>query len=201
MRASKRSGFTLVEAMVASVLSTVVMFVAVGAFLAGIGNWARGESWIDVQQQSRNGVRAVSDALREAMAVTVDSDGMGLHYRMPVTGSDGSFSVPMLWDGIDRRIYYEDGSLWVDDGATRHIAARNVITVDPFQTATNARTVVIEKGPYTAPAYRIFTADVSVNTRSVVVCLVTRSRGRGSETVHARHRETIFLRNVPSITR
>lgn len=192
---------TLVETVVASSISTMVLFVAISAYLAGIGNWARGESWIDVQQQSRNGVRAVSDALREAMAVTVDNDGMGLTYRLPVMTADGTISVPMVWDNVNRRIYYQDGSLWIDDGVNKYQAARNVVTVDPFLNATNARTVVIETGPYVAPSYKIFTSDGNAIPRSIVVCLVTRNRGRGAEMIHARHRETVFLRNVPSITK
>ncbi|MBS1707899.1 MAG: hypothetical protein JSS65_04165 [Armatimonadetes bacterium] len=195
------AGLSTVESLVASVITTMVLFTAVGAYLAGMGSWARGEAWIDVQQQSRNAVRSVSDELREAMYVTVDADGMGLSYRLPTKTVSGSFTVPLTWDGVNRRIYYSNGGLWVSDANTQVQVAKGVITMDPFLGADNARTVVIKSGTYTAPSYKIFVPDGNSTIRSITVCAVTRSRGKGAETIHARHRETVFLRNVPSITK
>ncbi|MBX3110643.1 MAG: hypothetical protein KF857_01425 [Fimbriimonadaceae bacterium] len=194
-------GLSIVESLVASVISSMVLFVAISAYLAGMGSWARGESWIDVQQQSRNSVRVVSDKLREAMAVLVDLDGMGLTYKLPAKDSSGAFVVPLTWDGVTRRIYYSNGNLYTQDGLTVNQVATGIITIDPFLGADNARTVVIKNGAYSAPSYKIFSTDGSVNPRSVIVCVVTKSRGKGAETIHARHRETIFLRNLPSITK
>lgn len=201
MRRRTLRGLSLVESLVASVTSTMVLFVALGAYLAGIGSWARGEAWIDVQQQSRNSVRVVSDKLREAMSVSVDADGMGLTYRLPAKDGAGAFTTPLTWDGVDRRIYYSNGTLYTKDGNVTNSVATGLISIDPFLGADNARSVVIKTGVYTAPSYKIFTSDGSTLPRSIVVCAVTKSRGKGSETIHARHRETIFLRNLPSITK
>lgn len=194
-------GLSLVESLVASVTSTMVLLVALGAYLAGLGSWARGEAWIDVQEQSRNSVRVVADKLREAMAVTVDNDGMGLTYRLPAKDVNGAFTTPLTWDGVDRRIYYSNGTMYTKDGDVTNSVATGLISVDPFLGADNARTVVIKTGTYSAPSYKIFTPDGSTLTRSIAICVVTRSRGKGAETIHARHRETIFLRNLPSITK
>jgi len=185
---SRRRGSTLFEVVISAGISTVVLFSAVSLFLSGAGTWARGQGKIDAETQSRQAVRVISDALREAMWVSVDGDGMGVTYRLPRKTVDGAFEVPIIWDGIDRRIELDgERILLTDDEGTRPIC-RHIRLTDPASTSG------------TAP-YQIFTPGPGAITRRLVVQVVTETNGARSEYVTGRKRETVFLRNIPELTR
>lgn len=183
-----RRAVTLVEVLVSASISSLVLFSAISIFLSGIGSWARGQGKIDAETQSRQAVRVVSDALREAMWVSVDADGMGLTYRLPRTEADGSFEVPVIWDGIDRRIAYASGKLNLTDASGTRTICRNIRLTDP-------------ESPGGTTLYRIFVPGPGSITRRLSVMVVTETNGARSERVVGRKRETVFLRNIPELTR
>lgn len=185
-RSSKRSGLTLVEVVVASLLSTMVIFSALSVYLAGMESWLRGSERINAETQSRQGVRMVSDYLREAMAVTVAADGRSLTYRLPQRDVAGDFVYPAMWDGVTRRLYFTNGTIRHDTGTSDRVIVRNVMTSDV--------------GGTTLP-YRIFTAGPGVITRQVTVQVVTRTNTDPTAKAFGRKREVIFLRNIPELTR
>ncbi|HAP41099.1 MAG TPA: hypothetical protein DCQ94_15275 [Nitrospira sp.] len=184
----RQRGVTLAEVMVSASISTVVLFSAITIFLSGISAWARGQGRMDAETQSRQAVRVVSDALREAMWVSVDADGMGLTYRLPRVDGDGAFEVPVIWDGIDRRIALTSGKLNLTDAAGTRTICRNIRLTDP-------------ESPGGLSTYRIFTPGPGSITRRLAVQVVTETNGARSEKVVGRKRETVFLRNIPELTR
>lgn len=204
-RNSRRSGFTLVEVVVGSIISFIVLSSAVALFLGVIGAWARGESMMDGDNDTRQIVRIASDELREAMWVSVDADGMGITYRKPRKDASGDFEIPVVWDGIDRRMELNGANLEIDDGGSVRTIGRNVLSVDPFRLGTHAldskRYVEDPLNPTAAPpAYRIFEGPATGLVSEVTVTIVTGSRGgQAAESVRAKKRERVVLRNVPQL--
>lgn len=202
-------GVTIAEVMVTTLVSTTVLFAALSLFITGTANWARGESAIDVESNSRQGVRRMVNELREAMYVSVDGDGMGVTYRKPKKDTDGNFVLPMVWDGYDRRIYFTSGQVWMSDGVNpAWKMARSVIAIDPFLGTGNAVDQKVRMAEdanadnsRTGISYRVFTPGSGTVTRSVTVKLVTRNPGGLRAVVHGRNRETIYLRNVPQVAK
>lgn len=181
-------GLTMAEVLVSAAISTTVLFSAVSVFLSGMATWARGQGKIETETQSRQVVRVISDALREAMLVTVDADGLGVTYRRPLKDAAGSFVVPIVWDGQTCRIFHQNGQLMMNDGAGTRSICRNVRLTDPYSPGG------------TAP-YKIFTPGPGAITRRLTVQIVTETNGARTEKVVARKREMIFLRNIPELTR
>ncbi|MCB0826987.1 MAG: hypothetical protein KDC26_12430 [Armatimonadetes bacterium] len=199
-RKMKKRGFTLMEVIVSSVMSTVVLFGVVSLLLMVMGSWARGEGRMDGENDARQAMRAMSDELREAMLVQVDADGMGLTYRKPAKNGAGDFTLPVAWDGVVRRLYYSNGSLWISDGATNRKIAKNVLTVDPFASASHRLNEERKVGATTGTAYKVFTPNPgAVITEVTMMVVISNKGGQSEETVRARKRETVVLRNVPEI--
>ena len=205
-----KKGFTIIEVLITSLISTMVLMAALSMFVMGSANWARGESAIDVESNSRQGVRRICNELREALYVSIDSDGQGLTYRKPVKDTNGDFVLPITWDGYDRRIYYSSGKILMSDGvSTAWQMARNVILKDPFLTSGSVdrtRIMALEDSRYddsnnSADSYKIFIAGAGSVSRSVTVKLVTRNPGGLRAVVHGRNRETIYLRNIPQVAK
>lgn len=199
-RNMKKRGFTLMEVIVSSVMSTVVLFGVVSLLLMVMGSWARGEGRMDGENDARQAMRTMSDELREAMLVVIDADGMGLTYRKPAKNVSGDFVLPVAWDGVIRRLFYENGSLWISDGVVKRKIAKNVLTVDPFASASHRLNEERKVGAVTGTAYKIFTPNPGVVISEVTMMVVISNKGgQSEETVRARKRETVVLRNVPEI--
>lgn len=190
MRRRTIRGTSLLEVVTAAGISLTVLMVAVATFLLGIATWLRGEARLDANESSQHAVREVSMILREAMAVTVDANGKGLSYRLPLKDDSGSYLQPITWDGVSRRIALTDtNSLQItsDDGTPARTICKDVILTDPLS-------------PGGTGAYTIFSPGAGAITRSLTVMVVLRKGQYKQETVTSRSRETIFLRNIPQLT-
>lgn len=176
------------EITVGAGLTSLVLFTGLSVFLMGMSSWYRGQGNIDAQNGSQAAVRRVANVLREAMSVTVDGDGLGVSYRMPQVDGDGAFVMPATWDGVDRRIELSGSDLQVVAGNDESTLCRGVITTDPLTQGGSG-------------AYRIFTAGNGAITRSLNVMIVTRMNSYRTEQVTSRSRETVFLRNIPQLSR
>lgn len=174
------------EVLIASTLTVTVLSVAVGTFLSGMMSWFRGQGRIDAETGSQRAVREVSQTLREAMAVTVDANGMGLSFRLPVTNPDGSYTIPLTWDGVARRIAYNNGQLIVSGNGPDRVICKGVITTDPLTSGGTG-------------SYKIFTAGGGSVTRSLNVEVVSQRTADYSKLATSRSRETIYLRNIPDL--
>jgi hypothetical protein len=176
---------TMLEVLTAATLTVGVLFAAVSALLFGSGSWLRGMGRISAEGEAKRAVTSVCQTLREAMAVTVDANGMGLSYRYPVRDSGGRYILPPTWDGVVRRIAVESGNLVLREGGASRVLCRNLDPIDPK----------------TGNPYRVFTAPSGAIVREVTVQIVTRRDGRYANEARGRVRETVFLRNVPQLTR
>lgn len=187
MRAKrKQRGMTLTEIVIGAALSVTAIFVSSIVFLSGMKSWATGQGRINSDVYAQQSIRRITVELREAMSVTVDANGQGLTYRLPLKSVNGSFVVPATWDGITRRIELFQGNLRIVAGERRSILARGVITTDPSRNNES---------------FRIFVPGPGTITRDLDVMIVTNASGYRTEYKKSRIRETIFLRNIPSLSR
>lgn len=183
MVASRRRGATLVEMMTAAVFTVLVLAGAFAALLSGSSAWIRGGGSMNAEATAQRAVRTVAHELRQAMVVTVDGDGRGLTYRMPMVDGSGSYTVPPVWDGVTRRIELSGANLEIVEGASRRRLASGVVLTDPLGNQT----------------YRIFTAGAGAVTRQITVQLAVQKNTIKNYQVSSRNRETIFLRNIPEL--
>lgn len=185
---NKRRGQTLIETVLALAFTVILCTAALSTFLVGTSSWVRGQTRIDVELPSQQSVRQMASILRGAMAVSVDANGQGLSYRLPAFDSNGNILAPATWDGINRRMELDGSALVLKaDNAANQTICSNVITTDPLS-STNA-------------AYQIFTASPGSITRSLTIMLVSQQTSSTStKPLFGRHRETIFLRNVPQLS-
>lgn len=181
-----RRGVSLMEVLLASTLTVTVLAVAIGVFLSGMLSWMRGQGRIDAESGSQRAVRAISQTLREAMVVTVDSDGNGLTYRLPLSDSNGNYNVPMTWDGVTRRIFLSGGKIKVTGTGPERILCSGVISTDPLTSGGTG-------------AYKVFTSGAGSITRSLNVMVVSQRTTDYNKTATSRSRETIYLRNIPDL--
>lgn len=188
MMRSKRRGTTLVETVVATGLSTLAILGATLLFTSGSMIWMRGYGRIDAEATTHRAVREVAQELREAMMVTVDSNGLGLTYRLPVKDNSGNFTMPVTWDNVTRRIELEGTKLVITGGQTPHAICKGVILTDPQTPNGNG-------------SYKIFTAGAGSTTRSLTVMLVSSRTADYNKMATARSRETIYLRNIPELVK
>lgn len=192
MKRSKKSGMTLLEALVASSITVTVLGTATAVWLAGARSWTRGTGRIDAEVTSRKAVRSISDEIMAAMDVTVDADGQGVTFHVPSKDNNGDYVMDVMGqpvsDGINRRIYLSGTNIVYNDGVGIRTMAKNVITTDPL--STNG----------TQP-YKIFVPGQGAIIRQVTVMVATKTGGVGKEKVYGRKRETVFLRNIYNTTR
>lgn len=183
------AGVTLTEVLTASMMTVLVLFGATLVFLSGAGSWARGQNQMDVESQSQRTMRILTAQLREAMAVTVAGDGTWVDYRLPQKDANGEYIVPAVWDGIARRLELTaQNRIRLVAGGTTRFLADNVIGTDPNSAGGTG-------------TYKIFTAGAGAITRQVNAMLVLRYGTVGRNQSTARIRETVFLRNVPALTK
>ena len=200
---SRKSGFTLTEVVVGSLISVIVLTSAVTMFIGVAAAWARGENTMSGENDTRQVVRLVGDELREAMWVSVDANGMGLTYRKPKKKVNGDFEIPVVWDGKDRRFFLDGTNLKLNDGTSTRVVARKVLSVDPFMLRNTVGESVrynTSQGVEAAPAYRIFIPNSTGLVSEVTVTIVTgNSGGKAGESMRSRKRERVVLRNVPEL--
>lgn len=180
-------GATLVEVLTASSISAIVIVTGILTFLFGMSSWLKGQARIEVETESQRAIRVIAQELREAMAVSIDGDGLGLTYRLPEKDADGDFVVPAEWDGIERRIELSSDALQmtVDDGPRAYSAPTSF-----------SKTLSGEGEPY-----EIFVPGAGAVTRQIHITVATQRNRYRQEYVTSRSRETIFLRNVPELTK
>ncbi len=187
-RSRRHAGATMVEVVVGAGISTVVLFALIVSLLTGMSRWADGTGKLTSEMGVQSGMRTVTQELREAMQVTVASNGQSLTYRLPQM-TNGSYVVPIVWDGVSRSIEYKSAtkSVVIKEGTTERVVLRNVVVQER---ALDGR----------SNNYRLFTAGTGSVTRQVTVMFVAENYGSSSVKKSARAREEVFLRNVPTTT-
>ena len=184
----KRLGATLVELLTGAAITILVLVGSMSILVAGSASWAQGLGKIGAETDAQMSVRLISQDLAEAMSVTVDSNGEGLTYRLPSTDGSGNYLLPVTWDGITRRIQVQGNSLVLTAGSATRFLAKDLIFTDPLSANGTG-------------SYQVFTPGPGTVTREVTIEIVTSRSGYRNKTVHSRSRETIFLRNIPVLTK
>lgn len=188
----KRLGATIIELVVATGISVIVLGACVGIMCAGSASWATGLGHINADNSAQLAVRMIEKRLQEAMWVQVDPNGMGLSYQLPQTDDKGNYVLPLTWDGVNRRVQVENTNqlAFIDDNNS-DVIAKGLIFTDPLS-------------PSGTTPYEIFTPNSGATTNQVTVEVATQSYGHktngASTKVAARERETVFLRNIPQTT-
>lgn len=178
-------GSTIIEVSVAAMLTALVMGSGLGIFIYGMTSFYKGQTRLDSQANAQVAIRRVSYELREASSVTLDSNGQGITYVKASTDSSGNVIVPLVSDGVSRRIYLSGSTLILTAGSVSRNLCYNVTTTDPN----------------TGSAYQIFTPGTGSVIRSVTIMLATQTSTTNYGASNSRARETIYLRNVPDLSR
>lgn len=188
MKIKRIRGATMIEVLTASFMTVMVVTTAVATMLYGLSSWAKGQGRIYAETDSQKAIRLISMELREAMSVIVDGDGLGLSYRRPQLDVNGNYITPAVWDNVNRRIELSGSTLRiVTDGQARTICTGVVLT-DPLTSGGTG-------------TYRVFQAPAGAITRQITVQVVTRRNTYKTMQSYSRSRETIFLRNVPELSK
>lgn len=187
-RKRKTRGLTIIETLVSATISILVLYSSVLLMFAGTTSWYKGEGKMLAETQSQRGVRIISQKLREAMAVTVDANGMGVNFRYPQKDGDGNYITPAVWDNVTRRLEYSDGRILLTEGGSSRVLCGNVILTDPKSTSGTAPYVPFAKG-------------AGAITRQLTVMLATQTNTSRGAYTKSRSRETIYLRNIPELSR
>jgi Tfp pilus assembly protein PilW len=188
MRPTRRTrGMTLTETMMAVSLTATVLITSISVFIFGSYTWIKGSQHVKAEADSALAVQTMDRQLRQAMSVVLDTNGNGVTYELPLQNTDGSYSVPLVWDGITRRIALQGTSLVMagSDG-TAVTLAWSVYSYDPL-------------APPSTP-YQIFTAQSGQVISSLTVMIVTGQMDGEQNLITSRSRQAIYLRNLPQTT-
>jgi hypothetical protein len=169
-------------------MTVMVVTTAVMMLLYGLASWARGEGKILAETDAQKAVRIISQQLREARLVSIDSNGLGLRYYRPKFDANGNFITPAEDDGVVRRIELQGTTLKIITAGSPRTICTGIILTDPLSAGGTT-------------AYKIFTTSNSTITRQVNVQIVTQRNNFKAEKQTSRARETIFLRNVSQLTK
>lgn len=182
---NRRRGATMIEVVVGSGISVVTLVGGVGCFMAGMMSWMKGVGAMDSISKSQDSIKLMSQQLREAMSVTISDNGATVTYKIPSKDQSGSYVLPLASDGVTRQFKLVNGTLsQITDGNSRVVAA-NVLSTDP----------------QTESAYKVFSANNGDVTRQVVITLITSRQGFRNNWTPSRSRESVYLRNVPQLSR
>lgn len=184
-RATRKRGATLTEVVLGAGISSAVLIAGVGTFLMGMRSWVKGEANMEASSSSQKALRTVSNELREAMSITINSSGTRVDYVRPKREADGTFTNPMVGDGISRSVERVGTTLVIRTGSTTRTLAKDILA----------------RKPGDASDYRLFTAPAAAVSRSLTMEIVAGKPGFRAETIIERSRETLYLRNVPQLSR
>jgi hypothetical protein len=179
---------TLIELLVAS---TTMMLLVLGACALMIGatkQFYSTEADVDITQSNANGVRYVTQKLRQAMGITINSSGTQVSYTMPaysnyyddVTG-ERELLDPLTSDNVARSFTVSNGQL-IDD-CTGRVLVKNILAVDPDPQSSQYNQV-----------YAPFQLTTIGSRRALTINLVTQ-RKISSITRFVRMKTTVIIRN------
>lgn len=180
VRRGGQRGFTLLETLTATSLFSIMLLGGVTLMLNGVSSYERDITRTSAEADVGRAIRVISEQLRQAVTVTVDSGGQGLTYTLPARQSDGSLVVPITSDGISRRIYRTANG--------RHLAIDGM-----NQTSTPLRTLILVEDlapvSVTGPLF-----NLSLTNRALTIGISSRV-STGQETFTPRKTEIVKIRN------
>jgi Tfp pilus assembly protein PilW len=182
----RKRGTTLIEVVNSASISVLTLIGGVACFMSGMMSWTKGVGAMDSINASQNATKLICQQLREAMSVSITNNGNTATYTLPSKDESGSYLLPLASDGVNRQFNVgNDGILSLTTGTSTRKIAANILSTDP---ATSA-------------AYSVFTANGGVVTRRITVQVVTSKQGFRNNWTPSRSRESVYLRNVPDLSR
>jgi len=186
----KKRGMTLVELMAALSLILLTISGVVALTIGGLRSFQRTSSGIDMSEANARSLRRVAQNLREAVTVTVNTDGTVIQYQMPryastidpITG-EREILDPLQADGIVREYRVSGGQLI--DGVSGRTLVRNVTLVDPDPSSSQYN-----------QTYRPFHVGTVGSSQAVTVTLMTRTTLVSGTPLFWRLKTTVLLRNA-----
>lgn len=185
----KRRGFTLAE-LLASMIAMVIALTAVLALQMNASkSLNRMRSDLSVQGRSSQAMRRVADTLRQAMSVTLSSDGKTITYVLPklttttdpVTGEKELF-YPLTGDGVTRSFVVSGTNLVSNPGG--RILIRNLSATDPQAGSTQYN-----------KAYNPFQSTTIGSRRAITITFICSEIANG-KTRYARMKSTVLIQNT-----
>ena len=186
----RRRGFTLVELMTALGLFSIVFFGAASLYVAGLRSYYSTSTDADLAQKNAQGIRRVVETLREAVSLSINSDGTQITFQSPkkagsadpVTG-ETEYIVPVVGDGVAKTFTVTTGGNLVE-GSSGRTLCKNIVTTDPYPQSSQYN-----------QKYMPFQFASVGSSKAVSVNLIT-YQNLGTRKRYARMKTTVLLRNV-----
>lgn len=186
----RRRGFTLVEVMASLSLILLTVSGVVALTIGGLRSFQRTSGGVDMSESNARAMRRVAQNLRQAVSVTVSTDGTLIQFQMPrysatadTTTGERELLDPLESDGVQREYRVTGGQLI--DGLTGKTLVRNVTLVDPDPNSSLANQV-----------YKPFQIGTVANTRAVTMTLMTKTTLSSGSPLYWRLKSTVLLRNA-----
>jgi len=178
----------MLEVVTGMSLLVLTMTAVVALLVSGMRSLDRTATSVDLSQSNAQGLRRVNDTLREAMTVTISTDGRTITYQLPkrmttndpITG-EKEYVEPLVSDGVNRTFTVTTSGTLVGDGRTY---VRRIALVDPDKDSS-------QYGQNYAP----FAATTIGSTRAITINLITRQQ-KPSGDLFFRMKTTTLLRNA-----
>jgi type II secretory pathway pseudopilin PulG len=182
-------GVTAFELLIAFSILSMVLAAGVGVMSTTVRSWARNTERLDTENDTATAVRYMASKLQEAYTASVSSDGTRVTYRLPQKDAYGEYITPPVPETFARQFYVSQGTLYEDDGSIVTPLLTDLTDLDPSIPSTDKH-------------YAFFSPGGGQIVRVVTVHLVTSVATADPEViVRSRHRQSVLLRNVPTITR
>ena len=146
-----RDGITLVELMVTMGIMSLVIFGGAGILVNSSRSSAQIQTQSNIDSDVALAAEKLNHLLMETRSVTIDSNGLGLTYKLPPTNSDGAYiSSAKELESTVRRIYLSGADLVTSVEPGRPIL-QDIPTIDPdtkttlriFQSGVGGKEIII----------------------------------------------------------
>ena len=186
----KKRGFSLAELMVAMGMMAFTLGAVSSLFIFGLRSMQKTSTDTNLNQTNAQGMRRLSETLRQAMSVTITNEGRILTYTLPkmsstvdaVTG-EKELQIPVVGDGVTRSFSINTSTGKLTDLATGKVLIRNIRTTDPDPSSSQYN-----------QNYAPFSLTTVGSQRAVTLNIITAENVLGNLR-YARYKTTVVLHN------
>lgn len=186
----KKRGVTLIELLVGMSLMAFVMLGVCSMFITGMLNTEKRQKDATLSEDAVQGVRYLTERLRNAMAITIGTGGRSITYTLPrrsssddaITG-EKELLYPIVSDGVSRSFSINTRKQLIDSDGSR-VLVRDVATVDPETTSSQYNL-----------SYPVFQLTTVGSRRAVTITLIAKADVNGDPRF-VRMKTTVLLRNA-----
>ncbi len=186
-----RRGFTLVEVLTGMFVMSIVMFASLALMITGTRTYMNVDADTTTSSPSAQAIREISLAIRNSMAVSLNSSGTVLSYTLParsatadpVTG-EKEFTDPLTSDGVARSYTVNFTAKTLTDDVTGRKLVRDLSSTDPQPGSSQYNM-----------AYTPFQLTTIGSKKAISINLITVETVRG-QLRYTRMKTTVALRNT-----